>query len=163
MKTLFIIRHSKSSWKDLSLLDFDRPLNTRGRRDAPFMGEKLKDRGIMPDIIISSPAKRAKSTIQRIVEVIGYEKEIIYNQKIYESNMVTLKKIIKSIDDKNSCAFIVGHNPGLNMFVEDFCDFYDNIPTTGIVELEFNCDSWEDIDKFNCEMADFDYPKRYLV
>ncbi len=161
MKILYIIRHSKSSWEDICLDDFDRPLNNRGKKDAPFMGEKLKEKNIKPDIFISSPAKRAKATSIDIAKAINYKKDIVYDKKIYESNITTLKNILKQIDNKNNTVFLIGHNPGLNMFVDDFCDFYENIPTTGIIELEFDCSSWEDIDKFNCEMVDFDYPKRY--
>jgi len=161
MKTLYLIRHAKSSWKDITLADFDRPLNKRGKKNAPFMGKLLKQKGVKPDIIISSPAKRAKDTANIIAEIIGYNKEIVFEPKIYESNLISLKNIIYSIDDTNKVAFLFGHNPCLNIFVEDFCAFYENIPTCGIVMLEFSCESWEDIAIDNCNLALFDYPKKY--
>lgn len=161
MKKLFILRHAKSSWKDITLDDFDRPLNKRGKRDAPFMGKLLKERGVTPDIIYSSPARRAKETAHIIAEEIEYTDEIHFDPKIYESNVNTFINIIKSIDDTNESAFVFGHNPSLNMFVEDFCDFYENIPTTGIVELEFSCESWKEISVSNCKLLGFDFPKKY--
>ncbi len=161
MKTLYLIRHAKSSWKDITLDDFERPLNKRGKHDAPFMGKLLKKSGVKPDIIYSSPAKRAKETAKMIAEQIGYNKEIQYEKKIYESNLVGLKNVIHFIDDRNQIVFLFGHNPGLNIFVEDFCAFYDNIPTCGIVRLDFSCDSWSEISVDNCNFTMFDYPKKY--
>ncbi len=163
MKTLYLIRHAKSSWKDLTLDDFDRPLNKRGKRDAPFMGEMLKDNEIMPDIIISSPAKRAKETATIIAQKLGFEKEIIFDERIYEFNFVILLRLIKEIDNANESAFIFGHNPILNIFMEEFCDFDENIPTCGIVKFSFECDEWEKITPQNCEMLEFEYPKKYFI
>ena len=123
MKTLYLIRHAKSSWKDITLDDFDRPLNQRGKKNAPFMGKLLKQREVKPDLIISSPAKRAKCTANIIAREIGYTKDIVFEPKIYESNLVSLKNVIYSIDDKYNTVFLFGHNPCLNIFVEDFCAF----------------------------------------
>lgn len=162
MKTLYLMRHAKSSWKDITLDDFDRPLNKRGIRDAPFMGELLKKRGIQADLILSSPARRAKDTANIIAEKIGYKKDIKFEPKIYESNLVSLKQILYAIENKHKSVFLFGHNPCFNIFVEEFCKFYENIPTCGIVVLEFDCDTWEDISKENCNFKSFDYPKRYL-
>ena len=86
MKTVILVRHAKSSWKDSSLKDYDRPLNKRGKRDAPFMGKKIREREILPDLILSSPAKRARKTAIRVAEEIGYPKEKIqYDDKMYHS------------------------------------------------------------------------------
>ncbi len=161
MKQLYIIRHAKSSWKNLSLDDFNRGLNKRGKKDAPFMGLKLKEENIVPDIIISSPAVRAKTTAKIIAYKIGYTQPILFDKSIYESTTTTLHKIIKSIDNKNNIVFLFGHNPTLNMFVEDYIEFYDNIPTCGIVKIEFDCNSWEDINSSNAKFISFDYPKQY--
>lgn len=161
MKTLYLIRHAKSSWKDITLDDFERPLNKRGKKDAPFMGKILKEEGVVPDIIYSSPARRAKDTAQIIAQAIGYEKEIQFEKKIYESNLVSLKNIIRSIEDSNQSAFLFGHNPGLNIFAEEFCDFYENIPTCGLIQLSFNCERWDEINVDNCNFQIFDYPKKY--
>jgi phosphohistidine phosphatase len=161
MKQLYIIRHAKSSWKNLSLDDFNRGLNKRGKKDAPFMGLKLNEKNILPDLIISSPAIRTKTTAKIIADKIGYTKSILFDKSIYESTTTTLHKIIKSIDNKNNIVFLFGHNPTLNMFVEDFIEFYDNIPTCGIVKIEFDCNSWEDVNLSNAKFISFDYPKQY--
>ena len=160
MKKLYIIRHAKSSWKDFSLDDFDRPLNKRGKLNAPFMGKRLRQDDVLPDIILSSPAKRAKKTAMAISKQIGFSKKIIYDENIYEASVYTLDKIIKAVDDKENILFLFGHNPSLNMLVENYVNFEQNIPTCGIIFIEFNCNRWEDIDSSNARLISFDYPKR---
>ncbi len=162
MKNLYIIRHAKSSWKDLNLSDFDRPLNKRGKKDAPFMGELLKNKNIIPDIIISSPALRAKKTAQTIASKINFNNSIIYDNNIYEASLITLINILKIINDTIDTIFLFGHNPSLNMLVNDFInDFYENIPTCGIIQIEFNCNSWQNISSDNAKLINFDYPKKF--
>jgi len=161
MKKLYIIRHAKSSWKDLSLSDFDRPLNKRGTNDAPLMGKMLKRKKILPDLIISSPAKRAKTTAKVIAKEINYTESIVYDSDIYEAGMSTLRNIIASIDDKNKSLFLFGHNPGLGMLVDCLVGLYKNIPTTGIVEIEFDCNKWKNISATNAKLKSFKYPKMY--
>lgn len=163
MKTLYLIRHAKSSWKDHNLDDFDRPLNKRGKRDAPFMGELLADNEILPDIIYSSPAKRASDTAKIIAQKIGYTKEIVYDERIYEFNFVILVRIIKEIDNIYESAFLFGHNPILNIFMEEYCDFDENIPTSGVIKMIFDCDDWKKITPQNCEFIEFEYPKKYFL
>lgn len=159
MKKLYIIRHAKSSWKDETLNDFERPLSKRGKSNAPMMGARLKKKGVMPDIIISSPAKRAKSTAEIIAKEIGYKKKVLFDENIYESSVEELRKILTALDDKNSTAFLFGHNPELNMLVDYYVKFYENIPTCGVVEIAFACDKWTDIEPKNAKLLSFDYPK----
>ena len=163
MKTLYIIRHAKSSWKDLSLDDFDRPLNKRGQRDAPFMGKVLKGLHVKPDIILSSPALRAKMTAEIIAKKVKYSKKILFIDDIYEASAITLHRLLTKIDDKNSIAFLFGHNPGLNDLVEEYVDVDENIPTCGVVCIEFNAKSWSEISELNAKLISFDYPKKYLI
>ena len=127
MKTLYIIRHAKSSWSDISLDDFERPLNKRGKNDAPLMGTRLKHRDIMPDIIFSSSAKRAKMTAKIIANKIDYKKKIVFKKRIYEADVNTLHNMLKNIDDKYNIAFLIGHNPGLNELAEFYVDYDDNL------------------------------------
>ena len=87
--------------------------------------------------------------------------EIQFDKNIYESTVNNINKLLKSIKDENDIVFLFGHNPTLNMLVEDYIDFYDNIPTCGIVKIEFNCNSWKDINPSNANFISFDYPKRY--
>ena len=163
MKTLYLVRHAKSSWKDSSLDDLERPLNRRGKRDAPFMGELLKEKVVNPDVVISSPAKRASKTAQIITAHIGYsKKDIIYSEEIYEASSRELVDFIKKIDDKYNSVMLFGHNPGFTMLNNYLSKNYiDNIPTCGIVALQFNI-NWKEIDKNSAKMLFFDYPKRYL-
>lgn len=159
MKKLYIIRHAKSSWNDDTLNDFERPLNKRGKSNAPLMGSRLKAKGVMPDIILSSPAQRAKSTAEMIARELEYAKKIVFNENIYESSVDELHKIITEVDDGCDTLFLIGHNPELNMLVEHYVKFYENIPTCGIVEIEFECDKWADIAPKNAKLISFDYPK----
>ena len=163
MKTLYLARHAKSYWKDQSIPDFDRPLNNRGKRDAPFMGEVLKDKKIKISLIISSPAKRTKKTAIEIAAKIGYlEKNILYNDELYEASSNTLIKTIKKIDEKYDSVMMFGHNPGLTLLNNHISNHYiDNIPTCGIVALEFD-KKWNEIDKNTCKFLFFEYPKLYL-
>jgi len=163
MKILYLVRHAKSSWRDSALDDIERPLNKRGKRDAPFMGELLKEKVVNPDVVFSSPAKRASKTAQIIVEQIGYSKKnIIYSEEIYEASSHELVEFIKKIDDKYNSVMVFGHNPGFTMLNNFLSKKYiDNIPTCGIVALEFNS-SWKEIEKNSAKMLFFDYPKRYM-
>ncbi len=159
MKKLYIIRHAKSSWSDSSLSDFDRPLNKRGKVNAPLMGGRLKKRKIVPDIIISSPALRAKTTAKLIAKKVKYLKKILFNQNIYDADFGVLSKILKKTDNENSTLFLFGHNPELNMLAEEYVGFDENIVTCGVVEIEFDCDRWQDIGSDNAKLISFDYPK----
>ncbi|MFA6190829.1 MAG: histidine phosphatase family protein [Sulfurimonas sp.] len=160
MKKLYIIRHAKSSWEETSLSDFERPLNKRGRADAPFMGSKLKEKKVIPDLIFSSPALRAKTTAEIIAKKVEFKKEIVFDENIYESSVSELHKIVSEIDDKNRVVFLFGHNPSLNMLAQNYLDFNENIPTCGVVEIEFDCDSWSEISAENARFVSFDYPKK---
>ncbi|MCU0364408.1 MAG: histidine phosphatase family protein [Ignavibacteriaceae bacterium] len=163
MKTLYLARHAKSYWKDQSIPDFDRPLNSRGKRDAPFMGEVLNDKKIKPDLILSSSAKRTKKTAIEIASKLGYtEKKIQFNEDLYEASSNTIIKLIKKIEEKYDRVMIFGHNPGLTMLNNHISNHYiDNIPTCGIVALQFD-KKWSEIDKNSCKFLFFEYPKLYL-
>lgn len=160
MKKLFIIRHAKSSWKDLNLSDFDRPLNKRGKSNAPLMASRLKEKGVLPDIILSSPALRAKSTALKIAKKLNYTQKILFDQKLYDSDISALDSILKNLDKKANIVFIFGHNPELNMLAQHYVGFYENIPTCGIIEIEFNSKNWKNISRDNATFISFDYPKK---
>lgn len=161
MKKLYIIRHAKSGLKNSGLDDFERPLSKRGKKDAPFMGSMLKNRGVLPDIIISSPALRAKSTAQIVAKEIGFVKSIVYNNDMYKASVEELYNIVTGISDKNHSAMLFGHNPELNMLVENLVNFNENIPTCGVLEIEFDCKKWSEISSENSKLISFDYPKKY--
>src|SRR5215217_6188343 len=117
MKTLYVLRHAKSSWENNDLADFDRPLNDRGKKAAPLMGEVIKSNGFAPELILSSPAVRARETARLVKESAGLHAEIKHNERIYEASPQTLQYIAASIDDRFNSAMIVGHNPGMEGFV----------------------------------------------
>lgn len=160
MKKVYLIRHAKSSWKELFLDDFERPLNKRGKSDAPIMGARLQEKKVMPDIILSSPAKRAKTTAEIIAKKIDFQKKIEFHEEIYEASVATLHKLLTQIADKKSVVFLFGHNPSLNELAQKYINLNENIPTCGVVEIEFDCDSWADISAKNARLVSFDYPKK---
>jgi len=162
LKTLYLVRHAKSDWSDQSLTDFDRPLNKSGKKDAPFMGKVLREKEVAPDIIISSPAKRAKKTAIEIAEKLNYTVErIIFNEELYDASSKEILHIVKRIDEQNNSAMIFGHNPGLTLLNNYISNKYiDNIPTTGIVALSLDV-KWSEVDKFSCKQLFIEYPKLY--
>jgi phosphohistidine phosphatase len=164
MKTLFIIRHAKSSWDHPGMSDFDRPLNERGKRDAPRMGKRLKEKDIHPNLILSSPAKRAYSTSKRIAGVLGYPLENIKTDRsLYHADEDDILYAIRHVNDKHNSVVMFGHNPGLTDFVNalgrDGENFIDNIPTCGIVAFKFDVPSWKDVGFGNGSFLFFDFPK----
>ena len=162
MKTLYIVRHAKSSWRFPELRDFDRPLNKRGKKNAPEMGKRLKARHILPDLLMTSPANRAITTAREIAEKIGYpEANIRENDGIYHSSETTLLEIIKKTDNSINELMLFGHNPGFTDLANLAGDqWIDNIPTCGIVAIEFDVNSWRSIKPKSGRNLFFDYPKR---
>jgi phosphohistidine phosphatase len=161
VKKLYLIRHAKSSWEDSRLSDYERPLNKRGKINAPFMGTLLYEKKVKPDLVISSPAFRAKTTAEIIAKELGYTKEILFLQDIYEGSVSSLEKILLSLNDENNSVLLFGHNPSLNMFAQQYVDFEENIPTCGVLEIEFNAKSWSKISRENARLIAFEYPKKY--
>lgn len=164
MKTLYVIRHAKSSWEDTNLPDFDRPLNERGKRDAPRMGKRLKERLIHPDLLLSSPAKRALSTCKRIAETLGLPKDGIKTDRdLYHADEEDILSVVRRLNDKYSTVFIFGHNPGLTDFVNslsrDEAMNIPNLPTCGVAAFSFDTDSWNKTDFGKGNFLFFDYPK----
>ena len=149
MKRLTLIRHAKSSWKDPVCTDFDRPLAKRGKNDALIMGKRLAERGERPSLIVSSPAKRAMATMKRIVGEMGIaERKIVRDGRLYHGGSSDLLAFIREIEDTCDDAMVCGHNPALT----DFCNLIsggciDNLPTCGVVSIEFGVDSWKEISK----------------
>ena len=163
MKTLYLVRHAKSSWKYPKLDDFERPLNKRGRKSAPLMGEVLKELNVSPDLIISSPASRAATTARIMAAKIDYPLENIrYSESIYEFSEGALIQVVKHIDDEVVEAMIVGHNPALNAIANYLGDqSVSNIPTAGIYCLDLDIASWSNIHE-NCgKFKFFEYPKKH--
>ena len=165
MKRLYIIRHAKSSWKKQDLADFDRPLNKRGKHDAPLMGTQLLKINVCPDLVITSPAKRALTTAETIAEKINYpRKKIIENIQLYLADVPELLDVVRNFDESVKNAVLVGHNPG----VTDFSNFLtdddiENVPTCGVICVDLLVDQWEHADKDLGTLIFFDYPKKHYT
>lgn len=163
MKTLYVIRHAKSSWDAPDMDDFERPLNARGKRDAPRMGKRLKEKEIHPDLVLSSPAKRALATAKRIAKVIGYPSESIKTDRLlYHGDEETILAVVQGLKDKYKNVMLFSHNPGLTDFVNTLMNGeldIDNVPTCGIVAFQFAVEDWKDVTWGKGNMLFFDYPK----
>ena len=161
MKKLYLIRHAKSSWDFPDLTDIERPLNNRGKRDAPMMGKRLAELGVSPDLIVTSPAKRARKTAKMIAKETGYPAErIIINKKFYGAGVTTLLKAIRTIENKFDTVFLFGHNPELTALVNKLThqQIY-NVPTCGVCSIVFDTESWNFITEGSGKLLFYDYPK----
>lgn len=161
MKNLYIMRHAKSSWDDPGLSDADRPLNDRGKRDAPRMARRLKEKEITIDLMLSSPAKRALSTCKKVSEVFDYpEENIKISKSLYHASEDGMLEVVQGLHENLDSVMIFGHNPGLTDFVNSLTkQVIPNVPTSGVAACTFNVDSWKDISWGTGELAFFDYPK----
>jgi len=162
MKTLYLLRHAKSSWDDPELKDFERPLSERGFHDAPIMGARFKQRGVKPCRIISSPALRAKTTAKLIAEAIDFPvDDITSNPELYFAGTGMFLKAASLVDESCDAAMLVGHNPAITEFANVMANTdIDNIPTCGLVEISLDIDSWSDIEMGIGTLVEFDYPKK---
>ncbi|TRX56246.1 histidine phosphatase family protein [Fulvivirga sp. M361] len=162
MKTLYLVRHAKSSWNFPELPDDKRPLNKRGKRSAPVMGERLLKRQVLPDLLLSSPAKRALDTSIIIADVIGYpEKRIQTDSGIYHAASHLLLNIVRKTNDSINSLMMFGHNPGFTDFANRLAntDIW-NIPTCGVFACVFHTEHWSNVDFGKGEVLFYDYPKR---
>lgn len=143
--------------------DFERPLNDRGKRDAPRMGKRLKEREIHPELILSSPAKRALSTAKRIAKEIHYAKTGIKTvRSLYHADEETILGLVQDLPNKYNCVMLFTHNPGLTDFVNTLMDGaieIENVPTCGLVAFQFQVDDWQQIQWGMGKLLFFDYPK----
>ncbi|WP_164969160.1 SixA phosphatase family protein [Candidatus Marinarcus aquaticus] len=160
MLELFLIRHAKSSWKDLTLDDFERPLNKRGKYSALFMSEKLLKKAAIPDMILCSPAKRAKATSKPFCKTLKVS-NIHFDPLIYEASMHDLYTMIKQISPSHKKVFLIGHNPELNALAYELVQHQENIPTCGIVHIQFHTQLWENVTQECAKKVNFYFPKQY--
>lgn len=161
MKTLIVIRHAKSSWDDITLGDFNRPLNERGERDAPRMGKRLKEKRIVPDLLISSPATRALTTCQKFADILGYPQlNIKPEDDLYHANEDEILRIVHSINNKHDTVLLFGHNPGVTDFVNKLTNtFINNVPTCGVASCSIPVEDWSTIEWGKADLNFFDFPK----
>ncbi len=165
MKTVYFIRHAKSSWEDMSLRDSERPLNKRGFRDAPFMSKLFKAKETLPDIIFSSPAVRAYTTARFFAEELGWEeKEIQTDPDLYLGNEDYIIQKINMLDDSVNTVCFFGHNPTTTNLANIFHDDYvANVPTCAIVKVQGEIDSWQHFNPKAIKFVEIHYPKQYFT
>lgn len=146
MKRLLLLRHAKSDWDDSSLRDFDRPLASRGERDAPRIGKALRKRGALPDLIISSPAARARATIEAVTQAAKLANEIEFDEAVYGASSAELMKLIRRLPGTSGCTLLVGHNPGFEDLLGRLTGSHERMPTAALACIEFDIDHWDDVE-----------------
>lgn len=164
MKRLVLIRHAKSSWDDGAISDFDRPLNARGQHDAPRIGAWLREKGITPDLIYSSPAQRALSTARLIAHETGYSladiitKDILYR---FDNELLPIIECVKNSADSAQSIFLFGHNETFTYLANHFTQHrIDHVPTCGVVCFRFAVDTWHNFDKASAALDFVQFPKQ---
>jgi len=164
MKSLLLIRHAKSSWGSDVLNDFDRPLNERGKKEAPEMANRLIKDKVLIDHFVSSPARRAKKTAKLFIKEYGkHESEIRFIPELYHAAPGTFLKVISELDNACETAAIFSHNPGITEFVNMLTTVrIDNMPTCGIFAVKAAVSSWKEFADAQKELWFFDYPKSGL-
>lgn len=161
MKTLILVRHAKSDWGNPALDDIDRPLNERGKRDAPLMARRMLDRKIKIDLFVSSPAKRAARTAKIFAEEFGAKKkQLIWKEELYLAAPSVFFEVIQGLDDDEDTIALFSHNEGITAFANQLtATQIDNIPTCGVFAVKIETDSWKEFSGAKKEFLFFDYPK----
>ena len=145
MKTLLVLRHAKSSSKDPTLDDHERPLNKRGRRDGPRMGELVRQYRLIPDMVISSDAVRARLTAEAEAEAARYAGEILLDQHLYMASLADILSVLRAVRGNAETVMIVGHNPGLEQLVEQLTGEQQDLPTAALAQIVLPIDQWRDL------------------
>jgi len=160
LKKLIIIRHSKSSWKDLSLGDFHRPLNRRGKTDGPIMANFLSSKITSICFLHSSSSVRTFETSKFFIDRIKFNK-IKYDDSLYHSSSFSILNMIRNYSDNFSSVAIIAHNPGLTNLINELTNIsIDNLPTTGLAEIDFNCLKWNNVSSKNSNLIEIKFPKQ---
>lgn len=159
-KHLYLIRHAKSDWS-FNLPDFERPLNKRGTKDAPMMAKRLAARADIPQLLVTSPAKRALSTALTFADILASDQTTVTQENdLYEADTSTWLQVINGINDRYHCVAAFGHNPSISLFAQYVTDNFDSdFPTCAIVLITFDIDSWQEVSRGIGSLTWFDYPK----
>ncbi len=145
MKTLLLMRHAKSSWKDTELSDIDRPLNKRGKKDAPFMGAVLKEKELVPQLILSSTAVRARQTVELVTAACNYTGETRYLDYFYLAEPAAYLRGLAEVSNDLERVMVIGHNPGLEGLLQILSGRIEALPTSTIAYLSLPVSSWRDL------------------
>jgi len=162
MKTLFVLRHAKSSWKNPDWSDFERPLNSRGLDAARFIGSLIFERKLEPQFIISSPAKRAKQTAVLVKEIAEVSKPVKFDERIYEASSLTLFNLICEFDEKWESVLIVGHNPGFENLVRMLTGETVSMPTAALAKINLAIENWHELAANSNELEFLIRPKEEM-
>ncbi|MDR3577516.1 MAG: histidine phosphatase family protein [Anaerolineaceae bacterium] len=146
MKTVLLMRHAKSSWKDHKLPDMERPLSKRGKKDAPRIGSLLKDKELVPQQILSSPAIRAKMTAVSVAEKSGFKGTIDYVENFYLAEPGIYEDALKSLSDDTERVMLIGHNPGMEGLVQILSGQVESLPTGALAYIVIPIKHWSEID-----------------
>jgi phosphohistidine phosphatase len=145
MKTLLLLRHAKSSWKDSDLDDHDRPLNQRGRREAPRMGRLLLDENLVPDLIVASSARRARKTAEEVIRACGYRGDTRFTGELYSANRDRLRTFLGTLPAAADRVLLIGHNPALEELAESLLGAYCPLSTAALAHLKLAISAWDEI------------------
>lgn len=157
-KTLYLVRHAKSSWAEPGIDDIDRPLNSRGLHDAPEMGRRIKRRGPVPELILCSPARRAAETFEMLGLGVA---NVVFDERIYEASASTLLALVESLDDRYRTAMLIGHNPSISWLASQLGGVHiDHMPTGAVATIRLATSHWRRAVGSPAELVDFDYPKK---
>lgn len=160
MKTLLILRHAKSSWSDNNLSDHQRPLNKRGRYDAPRMGDLLASEDLVPDLIISSSATRARTTAEAVADASGYDGQLIITRELYHAGPDDYLAAARELGADSKTVLVVGHNPGIEELVEQLAGAWYRMPTAALAEVRLSIKDWADLSEDeNGELANLWLPR----
>jgi len=146
MKTLLVLRHAKSSWRESELADHDRPLNKRGKRDAPRMGELMRVEGLLPDLILTSSARRAHRTAELVAEASGYDGEVQVSRDLYAAGPEEFVEALAGLMPVLDTVLVVGHNPGVEELLEMLTDEAPAMPTAALAQVELDIEGWADLE-----------------
>ncbi|ANT65918.1 SixA phosphatase family protein [Prosthecochloris sp. CIB 2401] len=162
MKTLVLVRHAKSSWESAAQDDFDRPLNQRGQHDAPIMARRVMEKGVRPDLLVSSPAMRAITTAEIFVVTMGLPQELLReNREIYEAGLNELVRIVRELPEGAETVLLFGHNPGITLLNKFLCgEHIDNVVTCGAICMELEAGSWKEVGTGAGKLLWYEYPKK---
>lgn len=146
MKTLLLMRHAKSSWDDEGLSDHERPLNKRGRRDAPRMGQLLRQQNLTPDLLIASTARRAADTAAAVGDASGYAGDVRLEPSLYATGPEAYLSVLRTLPDEASTVLVIGHNPGMETLLEELTGAAEHLPTAAVAQVALPLDRWRDLD-----------------
>lgn len=159
MKTLLLLRHAKSSWDNPSLRDFERPLNERGLRAAPLMGRFISQRGLRPDLVVSSPAERARQTAALVLEAAGLAAPLRFDARVYEASAARLLEVVSQTEEPAAALLLVGHNPGMEELIELLTGETRRMPTAALARVTLDADTWAGLGEGAGRLEELTKPK----